>query len=69
METLNLTIEGMSCGHCVSAVSGALAKVPGVEVKTVALGTAAVSYDPTQASEEQILDAVADEGYSAFKAE
>ncbi len=30
MET-RLSIQGMSCGHCVGAVRDALAKVPGVD--------------------------------------
>jgi copper chaperone len=32
-----LTIEGMSCGHCVAAVRDALTKVPGVTWADVTL--------------------------------
>lgn len=28
---IKLKIEGMTCNHCVKSVTGALAKVPGVE--------------------------------------
>jgi copper chaperone len=35
--THELTIEGMSCGHCVSAVREALSKVPGVTKVDVSL--------------------------------
>ncbi|MFB3132331.1 MAG: cation transporter, partial [Rhodothermales bacterium] len=41
-----LQIEGMSCGHCVKAVQGALEAVEGVEVHAVEIGTAQISYDP-----------------------
>ena len=37
MDKLKLTVEGMSCQHCVGAVSKALEAVPGVEVVTVSL--------------------------------
>jgi copper chaperone len=42
-------VAGMTCGHCVQAVSGELAKLPGVRTVTVDLeaGTATVdSADP-----------------------
>ncbi len=40
-----LTIDDMSCSHCVSAVTKALAGVPGLNVRTVALGSARVEGD------------------------
>lgn len=68
MERVNLTIEGMSCGHCVSAVSGALQQLSGVNVEQIAIGSATVSYDPAKTSVDQIIDAVNDEGYTAHRA-
>ncbi len=68
MERVNLTIEGMSCGHCVNAVSGALRQLAGVSVEKVAIGSAIVSYDPARTSVDQIIDAVNDEGYTASRA-
>jgi len=65
MSRLALTIEGMSCVHCVSAVKGALAQLPGVEVEDVSIGAATLSYDPSKATVDQIVDAVNDEGYVA----
>jgi len=38
-----LDIDGMSCGHCVAQVTKALAGVPGVEVKSVAIGSAQIA--------------------------
>lgn len=60
-----LKISGMSCDHCVRAVGKALAQVPGVErVVEVSLerGEAVVEGQPAV---EQLLAAVAEEGYQA----
>jgi copper chaperone CopZ len=67
MERLRLSIDGMSCQHCVRAVTEALQQVPGVQVEHVEIGTAVVDYEPGQATEEAIVDAVNDEGYAAVK--
>ena len=65
MSKLELDIEGMSCGHCVAAVSEALQDLPGVNVEQVRIGSAEVTYEPAQVSPEQIVLAVEDAGYSA----
>jgi len=65
MNKIQLEIEGMSCEHCVAAVTEALDELPGVSVDEVRLGEARVSYDPTQVSPEQIALAVEDAGYAA----
>jgi copper chaperone len=67
MESLHLTIEGMTCSHCVRAVEGRLKQTPGVEVQTVNVGSAELRYDPARTNVEQIADAIADEGYTAFE--
>ena len=41
-RTITLAIDGMSCGHCVQAVTQALSAVPGVMVKSVAVGSAVI---------------------------
>jgi copper chaperone CopZ len=46
-------------------VKGALAGLPGVQVEDVSIGAATLSYDPAQATVDQIVDAVNDEGYVA----
>jgi copper chaperone len=63
MRKLAIEISGMSCGHCVAAVRGALEAVPGVQVGEVRVGGATVSYDPAAANADAILDAVREEGY------
>jgi len=65
MSKLEIEIEGMSCGHCVAAVSEALKELPGVNVEQVRIGSAEVTYEPAQVSPEQIVLAVEDAGYNA----
>jgi copper ion binding protein len=65
MTTLEISIEGMSCNHCVAAVSEALGDLPGVNVEKVDIGSARVSYQPEKVSPEQIVLAVEDAGYAA----
>jgi copper chaperone len=68
MEHLTLTIEGMTCEHCVRAVKGRLENTPGVKVDAVDVGTATIEYDPGTTSLDDIELAIADEGYTAFVA-
>jgi copper chaperone len=66
MESLKLTIEGMSCEHCVRAVKGRLTATPGVAVDQVEIGSARLRYDPAKTSIDEIEEVIADEGYTAF---
>jgi copper chaperone CopZ len=66
MERTTLTIEGMHCGHCVTAVSDALKAMSGVEVEQVAIGSAVVQYDAQRHTTDDLVTAIADIGYSAW---
>ena len=61
---VTMQIDGMSCSHCVGAVTRALKQLDGVVVEQVAIGQATVSFDPDASSEAQITQAVEDEGYA-----
>ena len=63
MQKVKLQIEGMSCGHCLSAVRQALAAVPGVRVATVQLGRAEVEV-PDEAGSDLLVSAVEGAGYT-----
>lgn len=65
MQPLTLTIDGMSCGHCLNAVRGALGKLPGVNVETVSIGRATVEFDSGATTAAQIAAAVTAAGYRA----
>jgi copper chaperone CopZ len=68
MRNLTLHIEGMSCGHCLNAVSRALAGLPGVEVDSVRIGQADLRYDERAIEPSRIAEAVAGAGYRATAA-
>ena len=65
MSKLELEIDGMSCGHCVAAVSEALRELPGVTLERVGIGSAALTYEPEKVSVDDIMLAVEDAGYAA----
>jgi copper chaperone CopZ len=65
MRQATLHIEGMSCGHCLNAVSRALGSVPGVRIDAIRIGRADVSYDESTTGPSQLEGAVADAGYRA----
>ncbi len=66
METEHLTVNGMSCGGCVTRVTEALTAVPGVGGVHVALSTGKVdvTYDERLAQPAQMNSAVERAGYS-----
>jgi copper chaperone CopZ len=41
--TSTYTVTGMTCGHCVQAVTGELTALPGVDAVQIDLGTGAVT--------------------------
>ena len=66
MERITISISGMSCGGCVSSVRNALARLPGVEVEQVEIGTAVVSYDPGVTTPESINSAIVKAGFEPW---
>lgn len=67
MKPVHIVIEGMTCEHCVRAVDGRLRRTPGVEVAKVAVGSADLRFDPARITVDEISEAIADEGYTAFE--
>lgn len=65
MQQMTLAIDGMSCGHCVAAVRGALEELDGVHAENVSIGSATVDYDPAKATPREIVAAVDAAGYRA----
>jgi copper chaperone len=67
MISATLTVPDMSCGHCKAAVEGELNKLPGVESSNadVEKGTVAVRYDEGRVSNERLIEAIEEAGYTA----
>lgn len=63
--TVQLAIDGMSCGHCVARVKKSLEQVPGATVGEVEIGSATVDIDPAQTSPDALVKAVDAAGYPA----
>jgi copper chaperone CopZ len=63
MEELSIRIAGMSCGGCVSSVRSALARLPGVEVRRVEVGSATLAYDPGLTNPESVRSAIVQAGF------
>jgi copper chaperone len=63
--TIELAIEGMTCDHCVNAVTGALQEVPGVKAAKVDLDSKSASVEGDQVEVAALIAAVEEEGYEA----
>lgn len=63
MKNHELTIEGMSCNHCVMHVKKELGKIDGLVIEDVQIGRALVQYDEFNVSPQRIAQAVDDAGY------
>lgn len=66
-KTIVLSVEGMTCGHCVMRVTNALKAVKGVKDAKVELEAkkATVTFDPSKADEKALVAAVVEAGYQA----
>ena len=53
-----ITVKGMSCGHCVAAMTKAMASLPGVSNVAVDLGSGRVSYESAAPISREDLDRV-----------
>jgi copper chaperone len=67
VATATLKVTGMSCDHCVRAVTQALKGTEGVRDASVDLkgARATVDYDETKTNPRALAGAVMDEGYTA----
>lgn len=63
MEKVTLQVEGMSCGHCVKSVEGAVREAGGEAKVSLETKTVEVDYDPGKVSLEAIKEAIEEQGY------
>ncbi len=64
-NAFTLSIEGMHCGGCVRRVTNALEGIRGVELGSVEVGSAQLTFQPELASAEEIASAVSRIGFTA----
>ncbi|MFC4768613.1 copper chaperone CopZ [Effusibacillus consociatus] len=62
---VTLNVKGMSCGHCVNAIEGALGKLAGVSSTKVDLSAnqVTVSFDESAVGLEKVKETIEDQGY------
>lgn len=67
MKTVQLHVDGMTCGHCSAAVKRALAGVKGVASVDVSLEnkSASVQLNDDNVSPHTLINAIEEEGYKA----
>jgi copper chaperone len=63
MSRLTLRVPDMSCGHCVSAVSGAVRGLPGVTEVEVDLESKLVEVDGDGVDVAPVQEAIREAGY------
>ncbi|ETT82852.1 copper ion binding protein [Viridibacillus sp. FSL R5-0477] len=65
-ETIQLNVEGMSCGHCVKAIETGVSELAGVDAISVNLqeSTVDVAYDNTKLDKTDISRAIEEAGYA-----
>lgn len=65
MNTIQLSVTGMTCGGCVNSVKNVLAALPGVQSADVTLnpGQANVAYDPARIAPAALVQAIIDAGF------
>lgn len=65
MTTSTYTVTGMTCGHCVNAVSGEIGALPGVTAVDVDLATGLVTVTSERPLDAAAVRAAVDEaGYA-----
>ncbi len=63
MENITLTVNGMSCGHCVNSIEGSVGKLNGVKNVSVDLdnGKVQVQFDSNVVSLNEIKETIDDQ--------
>ncbi|SDE37773.1 copper chaperone [Paenibacillus sp. UNCCL117] len=63
MQQATLTVQGMSCNHCVNSIESALNTL-GVSGKVdLAAGSVSIQYEESQVTLDAIKEAIEEQGY------
>jgi copper chaperone len=63
MQSVTLKVEGMSCGHCVNSVEGAVKNLGASGKVDLKAHSVTVEFDDAQVSLNAIKEAIEDQGY------
>ncbi|KAA0227632.1 MAG: heavy-metal-associated domain-containing protein [Dehalococcoidia bacterium] len=64
-QTIQLSVTGMTCGHCVKSVTTALQGVSGVTSASVDLDSKSAVVEGDAVDAAKLIEAVKEEGYEA----
>ncbi|OCX68314.1 heavy metal-binding protein [Acidithiobacillus thiooxidans] len=65
MALIELSVQGMTCNHCVAAVEKALRAVPGVQTVAVHLDANSATVEGDSMDTKALVQAIESEGYTA----
>ncbi|OPG95162.1 copper resistance protein CopZ [Chryseobacterium mucoviscidosis] len=63
MQNVVLSVKGMSCGHCVNSIEGALKSLGVQGDVNLENGTVTVVYDENKLTLERIKETIEEQGY------
>ncbi len=66
MTTKVYRVDGMTCAHCVNAVSEEIAKIEGIDTFDVNLDTKLVTVAGPDVNDEEVVLAIDEAGYEAL---
>ncbi|MFD0696095.1 copper ion binding protein [Paenibacillus sp. GCM10027628] len=67
MQTITLKVEGMSCGHCVNSVEGAVKKLGANGKVNLSAGSVTLEFDESKVPLDAIKEAIEEQGYDVVK--
>ena len=63
MKRYELTIEGMTCHHCIMAVKSELTKIKAIKIKEVNIGSAILEMNDDSPTQAAVHNAIKEAGY------
>jgi copper chaperone len=66
---VSLNVEGMTCGHCVSAITKAIQQLDATSDVKINLAAKTVAVNTTTLSVKKLVDVISGEGYQVVNQE
>lgn len=63
MQNILLQVQGMSCGHCVNSIEGAVKKLGAAAKVDLQSKQVEITYDESKLTLEAIKETIEDQGY------
>ena len=64
-NALNLSVTGMHCGSCVRRVTTALEAIPDVQIQSVEVGSARITFDSDKVLPQEVVASINRIGFQA----